>query len=282
MKKSLLVPVVAAFLACPAIGHADPKAPPDVVLLENGGMVRGTVSEKVPGDYVVIQLVDGDTRKFSMDEVSYAGPEEGAPKRVKKAPADQASAEKAAATVEVRTDAEGVTVAEITDRMTASAGNVVAVAEAWKDLCTAPCKLELAPGMHELMIYGDGFPSATKKVDVRKGDRALVAKPGSSGLTFLGGTFLTLGSVAAILGGTFLFVNKESTEYNSDGSESTKESATHKLALPLVLGGLVGVGGGIGLSIAGRTTLEDTAPADRGAKARAPASAWGVSYGGAF
>src|SRR5262245_37595241 len=48
--------------------------PPDVVLLKNGGMLRGTISELVPGEFVAITIGSGEVRKLPMSDVRYAGP----------------------------------------------------------------------------------------------------------------------------------------------------------------------------------------------------------------
>ena len=51
----------------------------DVVHLRNGGMVRGTISEQIPGERVVIVTLSGEVRSFPMSEVAYAGPLADAP-----------------------------------------------------------------------------------------------------------------------------------------------------------------------------------------------------------
>lgn len=48
--------------------------PPDVVLQKDGGMLRGTISELIPGDVVVITLSSGEQRRIAMANVEYAGP----------------------------------------------------------------------------------------------------------------------------------------------------------------------------------------------------------------
>lgn len=46
---------------------------PDLVVLRNGGMMRGSIVELVPGDHVLIQLPNGEERRIDMSEVEYAG-----------------------------------------------------------------------------------------------------------------------------------------------------------------------------------------------------------------
>ena len=66
--------------------------PPDMVLLKNGGMLRGTISESVPGASVTLMLPNGETRQLAFADVSYAGPASGAPKPTATAVAPPAAA----------------------------------------------------------------------------------------------------------------------------------------------------------------------------------------------
>jgi hypothetical protein len=50
-----------------------------VIMLKNGGLLRGTIGELIPDDTVTIVTVSGGTRRISMTEVSYAGPAAKAP-----------------------------------------------------------------------------------------------------------------------------------------------------------------------------------------------------------
>jgi hypothetical protein len=59
--------------AAAAAPPSAPVTPPDLVLKRDGSMLRGTIIEKVAGQYVSIQLVDGQTRRVPMSEVRYAG-----------------------------------------------------------------------------------------------------------------------------------------------------------------------------------------------------------------
>ncbi len=73
--------VVAAFVLVLA---SAPQAmaqtvPPDLVQLANGGMLRGTIVENLPGDHVTIQLATGEMRTLPSAEVRFAGPASAAP-----------------------------------------------------------------------------------------------------------------------------------------------------------------------------------------------------------
>lgn len=58
---------------------AAPSAAPDVVLLKNGGMLRGLIVELVPDQSISLLLPTGETRTIPMDDVSFAGPSEAVP-----------------------------------------------------------------------------------------------------------------------------------------------------------------------------------------------------------
>lgn len=58
---------------------AGAQAPPDVVELRNGGMVRGTLVENIPGDHVTIQIATGELRTFPSSDVLRVGPAPAAP-----------------------------------------------------------------------------------------------------------------------------------------------------------------------------------------------------------
>ena len=68
---------VTIFFACLRVGAAYAQtggAPPDIVRMKNGGMLRGTIVEMVPSGQVTLLGADGQTRKFPMSDVAYAGP----------------------------------------------------------------------------------------------------------------------------------------------------------------------------------------------------------------
>jgi hypothetical protein len=51
-----------------------PSARTDIVKLKNGGIVRGTLDENLPGEYVVITTPSGTTKRFEWNDIEYAGP----------------------------------------------------------------------------------------------------------------------------------------------------------------------------------------------------------------
>lgn len=74
----------------------------------------------------------------------------------------------------------------------------------YRDLCNAPCDVEIQPGVHEFFAYGGGHVVVSRKLDLRAGNTVVDLEPGSSALRFVGiyGTYLGLGGMVA--GGTLL------------------------------------------------------------------------------
>src|SRR6185369_6064889 len=56
-----------------------PFVPPDVVLLADGSMVRGTIVESVVNDHVILTTVDGRRLRFDAPAVRWAGPSASMP-----------------------------------------------------------------------------------------------------------------------------------------------------------------------------------------------------------
>ncbi len=79
----LLLAIVASWMAAPSTVDAQrPRSaqpPPDIVRLRDGGMMRGTISEHVPGSHVTIVLPTGEVRRVEAAEVQWAGPAAEAP-----------------------------------------------------------------------------------------------------------------------------------------------------------------------------------------------------------
>jgi hypothetical protein len=166
--------------------QAASATPPDVVLFKNGGMVRGTISEMLPQEYVVIALPSGDQRRFSMKEVKFAGPASGAPKGGSSSEPQQADArdeaeDDAAAKREPPPDSENAEVrfqgpadgVRFHIRTGQAVGHVVGTTwsgkaglyggsvavDAFNEVCTAPCTATLQKGSYTFgLSEEDGRP----------------------------------------------------------------------------------------------------------------------------
>ena len=145
----------------------------DAVRLNSGGLYRGTIAEMVPGQHVVILLVTGDSRRFEMADVAYAGPANRDPAgqaseeaNSRQAPAQRADSEgspsaqsQPVATVHAEpvrlqfvANVPEVTFHLFTGSATAMAAGARIEARGYNALCTAPCEASLPHGTHTLAL----------------------------------------------------------------------------------------------------------------------------------
>ena len=154
---------------------AAPSAPPpDIVRMKDGGLLRGTIAESVPGSFVTIVLLTGETRKIAFSEVDYAGPADAAPKPTHKKrhvdddDDDDDDAQKAAqpprntdtrkpfvtvhgaeANISFRSTPNAHTLYRRDGTATAFGSNGVGViATGFSEICTAPCEASLPAGTY--------------------------------------------------------------------------------------------------------------------------------------
>ena len=121
--------------------------PTDVVLLNDGGMVRGTLIEVAPNDHVSLMLPNGQMRRFEAADVSYYGPSADAPA--------------------LTTDPSPATppgMVQLAFRASApQVGLYLTTREnRGQRICTAPCEHTLRPGSYHLSLsHGEGRPVLT-------------------------------------------------------------------------------------------------------------------------
>jgi hypothetical protein len=181
--------------AAPTPAPAAPAAVPDVVMKHDGSMLRGTIIEKVAGDYVEIQLGNGQTRRVPMSEVSYAGPASDAPstKPAEAPPAAPPAAPPVAprpddgtrplvtvrgevANISIRSEgAEQYSLRRRSGAATVATGRGYAGIVAYDELCTSPCELTLPAGTYSFNVRPSGEESAADAdpVTVPTGDSTL-------------------------------------------------------------------------------------------------------------
>lgn len=165
--------------------------PPDVVHLTNGGMLRGTIIENLPGDHVTIQLPTGETRTYPSAEVASAGPAEVPQDIVPPPPSSGVMVPvgpprvarpgglptygpqgPAAPTIRVHVESTSpeLTLQQVTGTGTAivSTGRSFAtvMVDSFAPLCTAPCDVEL-PAHTYILGVSEGQGAA------RRGDHNL-------------------------------------------------------------------------------------------------------------
>jgi hypothetical protein len=160
-----------ALIVLAPLGARAQSAPPDVVRLEDGGLVRGVIVELVPEQYVVISLPDGSTRRYEMSAVEYAGPVQPAEQPsapVPPPPAGSANQWSGAASpvptmsappsssgalqLHLTSETPGITLMLQTSIAVAQAGMYSATAYAYERVCTAPCTTELQPGSYQFAV----------------------------------------------------------------------------------------------------------------------------------
>lgn len=187
-----------AVLLCGGLAFAD--TPDDLVLLHNGGMVRGTIIELVPDDKVVIQLPDGSSRTYPMTDVKFAGRKGDAPKSEKAEPKPEPEPEapkpapapsprdtkpepsrqdrvKPIVTVRgqeavLKLQGAGLTFHRKTGSAVVRTSNSGGIAVGYDVMCTAPCEVGMPEGTHTLALSKGGAPVEADPVTVT-GDATL-------------------------------------------------------------------------------------------------------------
>ncbi len=199
---------------------ASAQVVPDVVITTDGGMLRGTIIESVPGDHVTLTLSTGEPRTVLWSNVEYAGPESGRPTNavLPQAPVQTSVqppspgpgyASPRADTVHVQVTAEQdrISLHEVTGTAAATGwhGDHVATFQmfSFNRLCGVPCTLELPRGSHHFALsQGNGGVVPGPQMDILR-DGTLSAHYVDRGPLRLGGwlTFLgtSLGGLAWML-----------------------------------------------------------------------------------
>jgi len=149
--------------------RSDVETPPDVVRFKNGGMVRGTINELIPGEFVEIRLSSGETRRIPMAQVRYAGAKEDEPRtrprsesRLPHRPAPRPEGDPK---VKVELLAEddvrfhvlyGQSVGEFSGTSVFGSTGVrvsgTVQSDSYRELCAAPCKTTIEPGWHTFAL----------------------------------------------------------------------------------------------------------------------------------
>lgn len=182
---SFLVVAILTVAALPAVAQ---NLPPDIVQLTNGGMVRGTILENIPGDHVTIQLSTGETRRFGPSEVRSAGPAapaagQAAPPPVMAPPTQPSQPMQVPpatqpppaylqqapmlnpelVTLRVTSATQAVTLHRLTGTANVAVwtgrGMGYGVIDSFEPMCTAPCAVQVPRGTYTLgLSQGEGRP----------------------------------------------------------------------------------------------------------------------------
>jgi hypothetical protein len=213
-------PATSASPAAPAASAPASATAPDLVMLKDGGMVRGTISEMSPGEAVTIITIAGVTKRIPMSDVSYAGPADKAPK-AGEAPAPTTPdgtrpfitvqgkavpfkfvSQQPGLTLHIKTgEAEAVT-------WMGTPTGISAVA--FTPICSAPCDATLPAGAHQLAVSKDnGRPVVTTDMAMLREPSILEATYESKQGVRTAGWVVLVGGLAA--GAVIMFAGTSHT-----------------------------------------------------------------------
>lgn len=220
---------------------------PDAVYLKDGGMIRGTIVEVIPGNHASVQLADGRIATIRWDMVDHIDRGTGAkapvPTTTTPAPLPTAGTPPpgvAMVTVHIDADADVILEQQV-------AGGRWAGGE-WRDVCQAPCDMSL-PTNTMYRVGGPGVRSSRPfSIEGRDGKAVLEVHGASSG-AFVGGIVLiSLGPLAIIVGAGVALAGAFENSVSCSGIYSTCSSNSGD---GLVAGGLVTMGIGLAATIIG-------------------------------
>lgn len=213
--------------------------------------MRGTIVEKVSGSHVTILLVDGQTRRVEMADVSYAGPVGEMPARDTPKRDPPPPPPKSAPRLPVHEPSSGVRFWSNDDRTRGvfarsgtvgildASGSRKGTAEIWSRLCATPCSVSLPSGRYELAIEGeDGKLADLGAVPIRSEGKYLVSYVDRSLYRGLGWVLIPTAVVtglAMVSGGT----GKECVDRDLLGT-CTREEPTKSALVPIGWTVLVG------------------------------------------
>ena len=160
--------------------EAQAQGTADTVILHDGTLVRGTIVEVRPDDYVVIQTATGETRRFESDQVRYAGPSDQAPSASvggggttpysppapysapppgsAPSPAQFAPPPVSNGDLPIRIvdEGEGLTLRLQTGSAYGMSGGYAVQITTYRTVCTAPCVGGLPEGVHQFAVMTRG------------------------------------------------------------------------------------------------------------------------------
>jgi hypothetical protein len=157
----------------PSLGFAQDApgalaSPPDLVKLKNGSMYRGTILELVVDDHVDLRLASGEIKRFSMVDVTSAGPAGGSPS-VASQPAPPSvrplvTVETTAVPIHFESEAQQTTLHIRTGESTVTgvgwgargAFTYMGTAQHYDPICAAPCDATIGAGTYRLALSYKG------------------------------------------------------------------------------------------------------------------------------
>lgn len=252
----------------PAKG-ASQEGAKDIVRLKNGGLLRGTISELIPGESVTLVTVTGKVKEFPMDEVEYAGPAaedpkakrdvapEPKPERQERNDRDDdrgrdgdhvrpyVTVDGELARLKLESDPPGATFFRQSATAEARSGWATARAVGYERLCTAPCNVSMPAGTEILALSFDReTPREAKPVTLPAGRSTVTGSLDSRAGLRTAGWLIAVGSIAA--GGVLV-----ATSFGDEETCTTYGGCYSSPAIDIVpfTAGLVILGAGIPIGI---------------------------------
>ena len=250
--------LVAVAFASPAA--AQQGVPPDVVMMKNGGVLRGTIAELNPQGSVTIVTITGDKRVIAMGEVSYAGPSASMPGASAPPPASAAGGPKPLIQLNARdaplhlratqpeitfhlkmTDSTGTTVgvgAGFGARSSMGFGGVASFSgRTYARICTAPCDATLPAGQYTLALSrGNGQPIETDGMTGFNGPATLQGRYTSYAALRTTGIVVT---IAAIVAGGYLAITAVHSCTDTDPSCDQVDKGRLLTGAGILIGGSI-------------------------------------------
>ena len=186
--------------AVPAVGVPAPAWPAcgdDIVVLHDGGMIRGVIAELLPRNHVTLKLTTGKVVTVPWAEVHHI--EQGGPVgRTCGTAAAPAVAPAVPSTASAALDDTGTLTLVVPE-----SGYTLEVQRGteWEEVCSSPCE-RVVPRDGFYRITGSGIQTSTNfRALGRPGTRVVLhVNPGSSALFGLGVVGVTIGGAAAVIG----------------------------------------------------------------------------------
>lgn len=252
MRRLFLAATFAASSACvstlfPREAAAQQAAPAagvsDEVHLKDGSVFRGTITERVPRDHVDLLMPNGQTRRFSMGDVTFAGPVQSGAGASNPEPAVTVRANKV--DVHVASDQTDVQLLVRVGQSEATGwtyrGAIALEGRDYAIVCTAPCDAQLPTGLQRLALsrHGGGSVESDDPIDLRSSSTMYVHYESHAAIRAVGYVV----AVGSAIGGIILIVTSfdfSCTQAQQDANQCSAINTT-----PLIAGIAVAIVGGI-------------------------------------
>lgn len=245
--------------------QAEAPAGSDVIYLKNGGMLRGTIIDAIPGAQARIQLATGEIATVPWPDISRI--EHGEAPKPSPAPAPQAPGWHVQPTAPrppgemVWVHIEGSDEARLQQDTTGNGD--------WRQVCSAPCDIQL-PNDKDYRITGGGMKaSRVFNLAGHRGDHETVTvSPGSKGWFVMGIVLLPLGGVTMFFGLIFGLIGSVAEAAGDQGASGLASGGWTAFAI-----GTAALVGGIVLVVSNAKTgvSQDVATAQTGLLLRSEA-----------